>query len=214
MAEHDDVELESYEVPPQVLATRRAILQAAIGAGVTATVLSALYVAAGLKPKEVLTPNKEPPKPGDILVWAQGSNANQPLQGSDLKEGGPFILVYPMDPVTKVVKNGIVNNTMMVLKLPTSKMGPKTASMAYHGIVAYSAWCTHLGCIVSIWRADLQDMQCPCHGTIYNPYHHAEVVSGPAPRPLPGIKVKESGGNLVIDGHFDGPLGPDAIQWG
>jgi cytochrome b6-f complex iron-sulfur subunit len=59
--------------------------------------------------------------------------------------------------------------------------------------VAYSAVCTHQGCTVAYQNGQLA---CPCHGSVYDPANGAEVVAGPAPRPLPKIPVKVSGGEV------------------
>ena len=50
------------------------------------------------------------------------------------------------------------------------------------GIKAYSAICTHLGCIVA-WDAPANLIICPCHDGRFNPATGA-VVSGPPPAPL------------------------------
>jgi thiosulfate dehydrogenase [quinone] large subunit len=55
--------------------------------------------------------------------------------------------------------------------------------------VAYSAVCTHAGCTVAYDSARAQ-LVCPCHGSIYDPRHGAQVVAGPAPRPLPAVPVR------------------------
>jgi nitrite reductase/ring-hydroxylating ferredoxin subunit len=60
--------------------------------------------------------------------------------------------------------------------------------------VAYSAVCTHQGCTVAYHGGQLA---CPCHGSVFNPARGAEVVAGPAPRPLPEIPVKVEGGEIV-----------------
>ncbi|MBA2712107.1 MAG: Rieske (2Fe-2S) protein [Rubrobacteraceae bacterium] len=60
--------------------------------------------------------------------------------------------------------------------------------------VAYSAVCTHQGCTVAYQGGQLA---CPCHGSVYDPAKGAEVVAGPAPRPLPEIPVKVEGGEVV-----------------
>ncbi|MDQ1602106.1 MAG: hypothetical protein QOD68_3580 [Actinomycetota bacterium] len=55
---------------------------------------------------------------------------------------------------------------------------------------AFSATCTHQGCIVS----DVTDgeIHCPCHGSAFDAATGA-VVTGPATRPLPviGVEVRE-----------------------
>ncbi|HEX6709228.1 MAG TPA: Rieske (2Fe-2S) protein [Rubrobacter sp.] len=60
--------------------------------------------------------------------------------------------------------------------------------------VAYSAICTHQGCTVAYKGGKLA---CPCHGSVYDPANGAEVIAGPAPRPLPEIPVKVEGGEVV-----------------
>jgi cytochrome b6-f complex iron-sulfur subunit len=60
--------------------------------------------------------------------------------------------------------------------------------------VAYSAVCTHQGCDVAYQGGELA---CPCHGSVFDPANGAEVVAGPAPRPLPEIPVKVEGGEVV-----------------
>ena len=55
------------------------------------------------------------------------------------------------------------------------------------GILAYSAVCTHLGCIVG-FDATQKQIVCPCHDGHFNPANGA-VISGPPPRPLAPIAV-------------------------
>ena len=55
------------------------------------------------------------------------------------------------------------------------------------GVKAYSAVCTHLGCIV-LYDSTAKQIVCPCHDGHFNPASGA-VVSGPPPRPLPPVGV-------------------------
>jgi cytochrome b6-f complex iron-sulfur subunit len=55
------------------------------------------------------------------------------------------------------------------------------------GVKAYSAICTHLGCIVAFDDAN-GNIACPCHDGRFNPTTGA-VVSGPPPAPLPAVTV-------------------------
>jgi cytochrome b6-f complex iron-sulfur subunit len=58
---------------------------------------------------------------------------------------------------------------------------------AQAGLKAYSAICTHLGCIVG-WDQTRQFILCPCHDGRFNPINGA-VISGPPPAPLPELPV-------------------------
>lgn len=61
--------------------------------------------------------------------------------------------------------------------------------------VAYSAVCTHKGCTVA-YNAESGTLDCPCHGSVYDPSEGAAVQQGPAPRPLPEISIEVSGGEV------------------
>ncbi len=55
------------------------------------------------------------------------------------------------------------------------------------GYDAYVAICTHRACTVRLTAAGI--LKCPCHGAEYDPAHGAEVIRGPAPRPLSRIDI-------------------------
>ncbi len=55
------------------------------------------------------------------------------------------------------------------------------------GITAFSAVCTHLGCIVG-YDSTVKQIVCPCHDGHFNPGTGA-VVSGPPPKPLAAVTI-------------------------
>ena len=61
---------------------------------------------------------------------------------------------------------------------------------------AFSAVCTHLGCIVN--QISNGTIDCPCHGSQYS-ISTGDVVAGPAPRPLPAKQIKVSGGSIFLE---------------
>jgi len=66
------------------------------------------------------------------------------------------------------------------------------------GVVAYSAICTHLGCIVAF--DDLSStIVCPCHDGRFSPAN-GTVVSGPPPSGLPAITVSVEAGQIFLVG--------------
>ena len=61
---------------------------------------------------------------------------------------------------------------------------------------AFSAICTHMGCIVN--QISDGTIDCPCHGSQYS-ITTGDVVTGPAPRPLPAKQIKVSGGSVFLE---------------
>ena len=61
---------------------------------------------------------------------------------------------------------------------------------------AFSAVCTHMGCIVS--QINDGTIDCPCHGSQYS-ITTGDVVAGPAPRPLPAEQFKVSGDSIFLE---------------
>jgi Rieske Fe-S protein len=59
---------------------------------------------------------------------------------------------------------------------------------------AFSAVCTHQGCIVSTVADGTID--CPCHGSKFS-IKDGSVVNGPATRPLPPIAINVKGTSIV-----------------
>ncbi|WP_055554277.1 Rieske (2Fe-2S) protein [Streptomyces sp. NBRC 110028] len=64
---------------------------------------------------------------------------------------------------------------------------------------AFSAVCTHRGCVVD--AVEDGKISCPCHGSVFDA-RTGKVLQGPATAPLPSVPVRTKGGKLVA--------GPDA----
>src|SRR5690606_31513720 len=62
------------------------------------------------------------------------------------------------------------------------------------GVYAISTVCTHLGCIV---KATSDGFECPSHGSGCT--KDGTVRKGPAPQPLPWLKVSASGTTVTVD---------------
>jgi ubiquinol-cytochrome c reductase iron-sulfur subunit len=87
---------------------------------------------------------------------------------------------------------------------------------APRGIMAYSKICTHAGCAVALFRyptyeptSDPPALVCPCHYSTFDVRNGAEVIFGPAGRPLPQLPLSISAANeLVAAGPLRGDAGP------
>ena len=62
-------------------------------------------------------------------------------------------------------------------------------------VVALSAVCTHLGCVVQ-WVKEKQHFLCPCHAGQFST--DGAVLSGHPPRPLARIPITVSGGDIIV----------------
>ncbi len=64
------------------------------------------------------------------------------------------------------------------------------------GMRAFSAICTHLGCVVE-WDQERQFILCPCHDGRFNPINGA-IISGPVPAPLPALELTLEGDAIYV----------------
>jgi len=126
-------------------------------------------------------------------------------QLSDLQVGQPIVFNYPLD-----------DEPNILVKLGVKAVG----GIGDDGdIVAFSSICQHLGCIYGFqtpgsspacntsYKADRPVGYCCCHGSVYDFTNAANVISGPAPRPQPQVKLEiDSSGNIYAVG-----MGPPTI---
>ncbi len=183
------LEPDFHEDPPQspAVATRRTVLKWMIRTGWLAFAAAGALPALALK---TLQQKKTVVAAGDKLVFAVGSNSGMPVTLSDIPVG-TAVQAYPQG------KTDNQNNLIQLVHLPNGDT-----------VVGYSAICTHLGCAVLAKLDDAGNIACPCHGSKYNPAANAQVVGGPAPRPLPGLPVKLApDGGIVANGEFSAPIG-------
>jgi Rieske Fe-S protein len=61
---------------------------------------------------------------------------------------------------------------------------------------AFSAVCTHVGCIVD--KVANGEIFCPCHGSIFKTTNGG-VVAGPASGPLPAKQISVTGGKITLE---------------
>lgn len=63
------------------------------------------------------------------------------------------------------------------------------------GFKAFSAICTHLGCVV-YWDEQKKGIACPCHAGFFDT--EGRVVAGPPPRPLQPYPVSVADGKIFV----------------
>lgn len=185
--------------------SRRTVLRGICGAAAIAS----LPVAAGAatdRPRSLLA------QPGDLLVRFDNGGAGPIVNPADVGHAAPPLLAWPFDPTTKTVRDGSRLNLVLLLAFDPSSLAPAERARAADGIVAYTAICTHQACWVTDWLASKQVLQCPCHQSQYDPRRGADVVSGPAPRPLPALPLHRVEGRIEVREHFNDRVGAEAAS--
>ena len=82
--------------------------------------------------------------------------------------------------------------------LPVNDKPVIVVNTAQGRVKAFSAICTHLGCVVE-WNQSKGYIMCPCHDGRFNPTTGA-VISGPPPAPLPAVRVSVESDQIYVGG--------------
>ena len=106
--------------------------------------------------------------------------------------------LYPVVPPEELVevlagrRDQVPRDGGLVLSLPTGQMALVDAGGELR---AFSAVCTHLGCIVR-WEPGMEHLYCACHGGMFD--RGGQVVGGPPPRQLPRYDVAVREGQVYV----------------
>ena len=152
-------------------------------------------------------PTMTRPQPGDRFVFAAGERKHEIVTLAGVPVAAPPLIAYPLDPATKIVRDGSRLNQVLLVRLDPDELAEETRRRAAAGIVAYSAVCTHTGCDVWEWDAGAKRIKCPCHFSVFDVTDAGRVLDGPAPRRLPALPINVADGVLVVAGGFVGRPG-------
>ncbi len=147
------------------------------------------------------------PQADDRLVFSAGDRRPEMVTPARVPPGGPPVTAYPMEPSTRIVRDGSRLNQIMLIRLDPGDLAEETRGRAADGIVAYSAVCTHTGCDAWDWQAPTKTIKCPCHFSVFDVKDAARVLDGPAPRRLPALPIKLVDGVLTVARGFVGRPG-------
>ncbi len=107
--------------------------------------------------------------------------------------------LYPVIPPEQVIevaagrRDAVPANGGIVVNLPEGHVALVDAGGELR---AFSAVCTHLGCIVKSEPTDHHALYCACHGGMFD--SQGAVVGGPPPRPLPRYPVEVRDGQVFV----------------
>ncbi|SJM65682.1 ubiquinol-cytochrome c reductase iron-sulfur subunit [Gulosibacter sp. 10] len=160
--------------------------------------------------------------PVDLLhetMWDKGVRlvrdpSGTPIKASDVTIGSAFHVIP--ETLTEMhhgeeMLNAKAKAIVLLMRLPEDRLNekPERKDWSYHGIVAYSKVCTHVGCPVALYEQQTHHLLCPCHQSQFDVTNHCEVIFGPAGRPLPQLPIEVDGeGYLVAQSDFHEPVGP------
>ncbi len=169
------------------------------------------------------------PLPGtslDFTVWRKGLRllvygTGRPITPAEFSSPGSIISVGPEgyldndDDMAKAAVIIIKFRPGEIVFGPNARPGaastPKTVvpNWTVDNIVAYSKICTHVGCPAALYEQTTHHILCPCHQSTFDAARGAEVLFGPATRPLPQLPIGvDSQGYLIALGDFNEPVGP------
>src|ERR1022692_322587 len=161
------------------------------------------------------------PLPGTSLrhtVWRKGLRLVEDVTNMPIRPGDPF----PGSMITVIPEgyqdddDALAKAATIIIKLAPGELQPPTVlNWTVEGIVAYSKICTHVGCPVSLYEETTHHILCPCHQSTFNAPKGAEVIFGPAARPLPQLPITTNAeGYLVAMSDFHEPVGPSFWERG
>ena len=168
------------------------------------------------------------PLPGTSLrhtVWRKGLRMvvygpNTPLRAADFSITGQMITVVPEGYAEN--QDVLAKATTIIIKFAPGQLVPNTPgrrgtvmNWTVDNIVAYSKICTHVGCPVALYEETTHHILCPCHQSTFDATNGAQVIFGPAPRPLPQLPIgTDSQGYLIATSDYHVPVGPTFWELG
>ena len=137
---------------------------------------------------------------GQRLVDVDGN-----LVTRDTLDVDSFTTVFPEDAVGSGDSQAVLIRVASgSLQLPADRLVG-----APDGYVAYSKICTHAGCALALYLAEVHQLRCPCHQSTFDVLNGARPVYGPAARPLPQLPIQiDPDGTMRALSDFTAPVGP------
>ncbi|MHC2186071.1 ubiquinol-cytochrome c reductase iron-sulfur subunit [Rathayibacter agropyri] len=190
---------------------RRSLVRNSLIASLVVFPLPAVILFRGLGPQ-----NENPVDLLKTTLWAEGTRltldpSGAPILASDVTIGSAFHVIPEglNDVEDKLEEKAKAAVLLMRLKPEDLTVSEGRETWNYDGIVAYSKICTHVGCPVALYEQQTHHLLCPCHQSQFDIKREAEVIFGPAKRPLPQLPITvDAEGYLVARSDFTEPVGP------
>jgi ubiquinol-cytochrome c reductase iron-sulfur subunit len=192
--------------------SRRSVIRNSLIGALLVFPLPAVVLFRGLAPQDQI--------PVELLshtMWAKGTRlaldpSGVPIKASDVTIGSAFhVIPEGLSDLEHGRLEEKAKAAVLLMRLEPAELNelPERESWSYDGIVAYSKICTHVGCPVALYEQHTHHLLCPCHQSQFDVANHAEVIFGPAKRPLPQLPIAvDEEGYLVAQSDFTEPVGP------
>ncbi|MGN6744399.1 MAG: cytochrome bc1 complex Rieske iron-sulfur subunit [Amnibacterium sp.] len=190
---------------------RRTLIRNSMIAAIAVLPFPAIFLFRDLAPA-----NGTPAEAYSHTMWKKGSRLTRdpsgtPIKAADVTIGSVFhVIPEGLNDAPDMLEEK-AKAAVLLMRLDPADLHPSKGreSWAYDGIVAYSKICTHVGCPVALYEQQTHHLLCPCHQSQFDITHEAEVIFGPAKRPLPQLPISvDSEGYLVAQSDFHEPVGP------
>jgi len=154
-----------------------------------------------------------PRKSLEFTVWKRGTRlvafgTNRPLTPAEFSTPGSSLSVIPEGYADD--DDALAKAATTLIKFRPGELQPPTRmNWTVENIVAYSKICTHVGCPAALYEQTTHHILCPCHQSTFDATRGAEVLFGPATRPLPQLPITVNAeGFLVAQSDYQEPVGP------
>jgi ubiquinol-cytochrome c reductase iron-sulfur subunit len=190
---------------------RRTLIRNSLIAAIAALPFPAIFLFRDLAPA-----SGTPAEAYSHTMWKKGSRLTTdpygtPIKAADVTIGSVFhVIPEGLNEAPDMLEEK-AKAAVLLMRLDPADLHPSKGreSWGYDGIVAYSKICTHVGCPVALYEQQTHHLLCPCHQSQFDITHEAEVIFGPAKRPLPQLPITvDSQGYLVAQSDFHEPVGP------
>ncbi|MBI2704145.1 MAG: Rieske (2Fe-2S) protein [Actinobacteria bacterium] len=179
---------------------RRGLLTKLLGAAIAATGLAALVPFLSLGPKPGESFKKTKWTNGKYVVNEQNERVHTNQVGTNA-----VLTVFPENEVGNALSQAL----LIGLRPNELQVVPGRETWTPDNVAGFSKVCTHAGCPVGLYQAQLGYLICPCHQSTFNVYNACEPIFGPAATPLPQLPMAvDTEGYLLSTGDFSDPPGP------
>ena len=114
---------------------------------------------------------------------------------SPLPEQEKETIFFPLSAEDEIPRAGVKKAELSYTALGRPMKARVFLVSSSSGLVALSATCSHLGCLVN-YRKESREFVCPCHGGVYD--ISGNNISGPPPAPLKRFPVKIKDGMAYV----------------